>query len=182
MMDYNGDGEWAFESVIRRYEEYCRLFNVAMQRRLRPEIHGTGEERRAYPIMDPVNEGIREGDPACIALGIDFICESKSFPFGMTLKSNTARALRKATLTPSQLDRIRERLAHMLTTGYLPQEFRFYARLFRRTGLGEFEAQLLALEPRGHRMKRYVNYVRVLAADEAAEKSKGASHALHREN
>jgi hypothetical protein len=166
--DYNGDGEWSCESVIRRYESNCLMLKVPIQRLLCPKIYGVGDDRRVYPIMDAVNEGIREDDPACIELGIDFICESKSFPFGMTLKSQTARALRKAALTPAQLDRIRERVAHMLTTAYLPQEYRFYVRLLRRTGLGQFKDTLVSLEPRGHRMTKYVNYVRLLAIEEAA--------------
>jgi hypothetical protein len=160
---YNGEGEWAVDAVIRRYEEYCLKFGVPMQRHLRPVISGVGDERRIWPIMDPVNEGIREDDPACTEIGIDFICESRGFPFGMTLKSHTARALRKATLTPRQLDRIRDRVAHMLMTGYLPQEYRFYVRLFRNTGLGQYSEALLTLAPRGHRMKKYINYVHVLA-------------------
>lgn len=70
MRDYNGEGEWSFESVIRRYEAYCSAFKVPVRRLLRPKISGTGDERRVYPIMDAVNEGIREDDPACTELGI----------------------------------------------------------------------------------------------------------------
>jgi hypothetical protein len=164
--DYNGDGEWSVCAVIGRYEEYCRKLDVPMRTLLRPVISGTGDERRVWPIMNAVVQGISDDDPACAEIGIDFICESKGFPFGMTLKSQTARALRKATLTPRQLDRIRERVARMLIDGYLPQEYRFYARLFRRTGLGQYKEILLALTPRGHRMKKYVNYVHVLVVDE----------------
>lgn len=165
-MNYNGDGEWSVDAVIRRYEAYCAQFGVPMQRMLRPVINGEGTERRVWPIMAAVNDGIRQDDPACTEIGIDFICESQGFPFGMTLKSHTARALRKATLTPRQLDRIRARLVEMLVSAYLPQEYRFYVRLFRRTGLGKYKEQLLALAPRGLRMERYVNYVHVLAAED----------------
>lgn len=118
--------------------------------------------------MDIVIEGIKQDDPACTEIGIDFICESRDFPFGMTLKSNTARALRKATMTPAQLDRVRHRIAQMLQEGHLPQEYRFYARLFRRTGLGIYRNTLLSLTPRGRRMAKYVNYVKVVAAESAA--------------
>ncbi len=166
--DYNGDGEWSVGGVVRRYDEYSRQFHVASQRILQPQTHTEGSTRWVYPIMTAVVQGIKDDDPECTELGIDFICESKSFPFGMTLKSQTARALRKATLTAKQLDRIRSRVAQMLLEGYLPQEYRFYARLLRRTGLGQYQHALLSLTPRGHRMTKYVNYVHTLSADESA--------------
>jgi hypothetical protein len=164
-MDYNGVGEWSADAVIRRYEAYCEQFGLPMRRLLQAKVSGVDYDRRVWPIMGAVNDGIKQDDPACTEIGIDFICESKGFPFGMTLKSQTARALRKATLTPRQLDRIRARLVEMLVSAYLPQEYRFYVRLFRRTGLGTYKQQLLELVPRGFRMERYVNYVHVLAAE-----------------
>ena len=163
--DYNGDGEWSVEAVVRRYEDYCRQFHLPAQRILQPKTHTEGGIRWVYPIMDAVIEGIRQDDPACTELGIDFISESKGFPFGITLKSQTARALRKATLTRSQEDRVRTRIAKMLLEGYLPQEYRFYSRLFRRTGLGEYKDALLSLTSRGHRMTKYINYVHVVMAE-----------------
>ena len=48
--------------------------------------------------MDLVIVGIEAGDKACIALGVDFVEEDRLFPFGMVLKANTARALRRAEL------------------------------------------------------------------------------------
>ena len=163
--DYNGDAEWSLESVGLRYGEYCRQLHLPTQRILRPRTHTNGETRWVYPIMEAVIDGIAEDDPACTELGIDFICESKSFPFGLTLKSKTARALRKASLTEVQLDRIRHRVVRMLLEGYLPQEYRFYSRLLPRTGLGQYKDALLSLAPRGHRMAKYASYVQLLAAE-----------------
>ena len=148
--DYNGDGDWSVDGVLR------------------PKVHTEGPILWVYPIMDAVIDGIKENDLACIELGIDFICESKSFPFGMTLKSRAARALRKATLTQHQCDRIRSRVALMLLEGYIPQEYRFYSRLLRRTGLGTHREALLAVVPRGHRMAKYVEYVHLLAVESVA--------------
>ncbi|HSI46696.1 MAG TPA: hypothetical protein VLA61_00335 [Ideonella sp.] len=163
MQNYNGDGEWSVESVVRRYESYCRQLQITEQRVLRPQIHMEGECGWIYPIMAAVIQGIKEDDPACTELGIDFISESKGFPFGMTLKSQAARALRKATLTPQQEDRVRTRVVTMLLEGYLPQEYRFYSRLLRRTGLGGYKDELLSVAPRSRRMQKYVNYVHILA-------------------
>jgi hypothetical protein len=163
--NYNRDEEWAPEAVAQRYGRYCDEFGWPRQRELVAEAFTEACAMRIWPIMTPVNIGIKEDDPACTEIGIDFICERRSFPFGMTLKSNTARALRKATLTERQQDRIREGVAQMLLDGYLPQEYRFYSRLLRRTGLGQFRDALLAIVPRGHRMTRYFNYVQVLAVE-----------------
>ena len=54
--------------------------------------------------MDKVTDGIRAGDKACIRLGIDFIHEDSSVPFGRILKANTAKAnrMRRGDLTNSQ--------------------------------------------------------------------------------
>lgn len=163
---YNRDQEWAPDAVALRYEKYCDEFDWPRQRTLAAEVSMDGTVKRIWPIMTGVNCGIKAGDPACTEIGIDFICDSRSFPFGMTLKSNTARALRKAVLSPRQLDRIRDRVASMLLDGYLPQEYRFYARLFRRTGLGQHREALLAIVPDRHRMTKYISYVALLAADE----------------
>jgi hypothetical protein len=164
VQNYNGDGEWSVDSVVRRYETYCRQLHVPEQRILLPKTHTEGDSRWIYPIMDAVIQGIKEDDPACTELGIDFISESKGFPFGMTLKSKAARALRKATLSARQEDRIRTRVATMLIEGYLPQEYRFYSRLLRRTGLGEYQSALLSISPRSHRMREYVHYVHLLSS------------------
>lgn len=165
--NYNGSGRWSVKGVVHRYEELCAEFNTA-PRKLKPMTHTDGDVQWIYPIMDAVIEGIRAHDPACIAIGVDFICESASFPFGMTLKSQAARALKNAPLTPTQLSTIRTRVAGMLLDGYLPQEYRFYSRLLRRTGLGSYRNALLALHPTGHRMERYCAYVRLLASDDDA--------------
>jgi hypothetical protein len=64
--------------------------------------------------MEAVIEGIERGDTASIALGLDFIEEDAHFPFGKTLKSNTARALRRASLTAEQVLRVRKRVTNLL--------------------------------------------------------------------
>lgn len=165
--DYNGEGDWSVDSVIGRYQSHCRRLGIAEQRVLRAAVHSEGETRWVYPIMSSVIEGIKDDDPACTELGIEFISERKGFPFGMTLKSQAARALRKASLTPEQMDRVRMRVATMLVEGYLPQEYRFYSRLLRRTGLGQYKDLLLSLKARSRRMQKYIDYVRVLAEREA---------------
>ncbi len=83
-------------------------------------------------------------DLAYIESGVEFFEENGSFTFGKILKSNTARALRRASdsLTDEQKERIRNRAAEMICTGYLPREFRQYAKLARETGLGTWSRKL----------------------------------------
>ncbi len=54
------------------------------------------------------------------------------------MKAKTARALRRTPLTAEQKERIRKRVVEMLCTGYLPREYRQYAKLARKIGLGDW--------------------------------------------
>jgi hypothetical protein len=86
--------------------------------------------------MEQVIERIETGDGAAIEIGIEFILEDDFFVFGRILKSNTARALRRTTLTEVQQARVRERLVTMMLSGQVPHEWREYKRLLRCVGLG----------------------------------------------
>jgi hypothetical protein len=137
VINYNGNGFWSVEAVLKRYADYARRFAVT-PRDLTPRIHSSDQGKWIYPVMDRVIEGIELGDLACAEIGVEFIEESASFTFGRILKSNTARALRRTTLTDEQKERIRKRVVEMLEAKYLPREFRQYAKLVRKIGLGEW--------------------------------------------
>ena len=134
--NYNGAGRWSAEGICDKYREYCKSLRMSPATKLRPIEHVEGGVKWVYPLMDWVIRGIKAGDKACTAIGVDFIQEDQRFPFGNSLKSNTARALRQAELTGGQKERIRRRVAGMLTAGNVPHEFGDYARLLRRVGLG----------------------------------------------
>ena len=123
--------------VQERYREYCAALQIKPSRALTPREHTEGEVRWVYPIMNEVIAGIDEKDAACIALGVDFVEEDARFPFGATLKSNTARALRRAPLTEAEKARLRKRVADMLIRGVVPREMREYVKLLRTVGVGE---------------------------------------------
>jgi hypothetical protein len=142
VVNYNGNGFWSVDEVLRRYAEYARRYGVTAPFDLKPKVHSIDQTEWIYPVMDRVIEGIENGDLACAELGIEFIEESASFAFGRTLKANTARALRRASLTDGQKERIRKRITEMLVAGYLPREFRQYAKLVRKIGLGKWLAQI----------------------------------------
>ena len=136
-IDYNGTGFWSVDEILNRYGRYVKKYRIKMPSDLSPTIHGEDDKRWIYPVMDRVIEGIERGDLACAEIGIEFIEEDSSFAFGQILKSNTARALRRISLTDEQKERIRRRVVSMLRTGYLPREYRQYAKLARKIGLGE---------------------------------------------
>ncbi len=103
--------------------------------------------------MEQIIDLIETGDKAAIKIGIEFIEEDDYFVFGRILKSNTARALRRAPLSEEQQIRIRERLVGMMLSGQVPHEWREYKRLLRHVGLGSLWP---ALEKGINRENKYV--------------------------
>jgi hypothetical protein len=88
--------------------------------------------------MEDVIYRIEGGDKAAVEIGIEFIEQDQKFPFGKILKSNTARALRRAELSNDQIERIRKRLVTMLLEGLVPHEYKEYAKLLRKIGMGNW--------------------------------------------
>ncbi len=141
--------------------EYARRFRVDETVDLTPDERVQGEKRWVYPVMEKVIEGIERGDRACIEIGLEFIEEDQRFPFGRVLKSNAARALRRANLTSEHVDRIRRRVAAMLIAGQAPREFREYAKLLRKVGIGDEWPEVEERAPRGNPyVQRYLDYFR----------------------
>jgi hypothetical protein len=139
VIDYNGEGRWSRREILARYQRLAAEIGIE-PRDLSPLEYSDGRGRHwVYPVMNKVIEGIEAGDPACVRLGIEFIEEDAKFPFGKILKSNTARALRRASLSEEQKERIRRRVFGMLRSANVPREFREYAKLVRKIGfdLGE---------------------------------------------
>lgn len=144
IIDYNGSGFWSVDEVRARYAKYARRFRIMAPRDLSPLVHSNGDKQWIYSVMDRVIDGIEYGDPACVDLGIEFIEEDRTFAFGRILKSNTARALRRTPLTDEQKERIRKRVVEMLGRQYLPREYRQYAKLARKIGLGNWLSRIEA--------------------------------------
>lgn len=142
VIDYNGNGMWSADEIIRRYEMYARKYGFATLRDLRPLVHTENEKQWIYPVMHQVIEGIENGDRACAEIGVEFIEEDQPFPFGRILKSNAARALRRTSLTEEQKERIRKRVVEMLGRRYLPREYRQYVKIVRRIGLGNWLSRI----------------------------------------
>ena len=135
--DYNGTGKWSRDSITERYKRYAQKAKIASPKSLMPIEHTEGTVHWVYPVMDAVIEAIKAGDTAAIEIGIEFIEENQSFPFGRTLKSQTARALKRAPLSSEQVERIRDRVIQMLLDSYVPREYSDYAKLLRKVGVGD---------------------------------------------
>jgi hypothetical protein len=128
------DDQWTIAAVRERYRRYCRQLGT----------HPRDLTTR-YPDPDPrwlnqtmrlIMDGIARHDPACVMVGIDLVEEDRSLPWGRLLKSDMARALRQhARLTEPDKARLRNRFTDMLLRGYLPREYKEYAKLFRKIGL-----------------------------------------------
>jgi hypothetical protein len=141
-IDYNGQGRWSAAEITSRYKKYAAEAGITPLD-MSAEVITDRKFRRVYPVMTKIIEGIKSNDPACIRIGIEFIEEDQSFPFGRSLKSDTARALRSAQLTPDQGQRILQRVFDMLERGYIPHEYRYYARLARNIGYKEKDLPLI---------------------------------------
>ena len=159
--DYNGEGRWSKDKIIHRYSQYCRELKVPNPIDLSPVEHVEGETKWIYPAMDKVIAGIEQGDAACRRIGIEFIEEDRRFTFGKILKSNTARALRRNDLTSEEQERIRRRLVEMLLNGNVPHEFKQYAKLLKKIGIGEYWAEVERRVDHSNKyVMRYYNYLK----------------------
>jgi hypothetical protein len=136
VIDYNGTDAWSHDGIVERYKRYCAELKI------KPGHVGgrrlfQGDRTWIYPAMESVIDGIKRRDRACVMVGIEFLEQDQGFRFGKLLKSDTARALRQAaTLDDVQQARLRRRFTDMLLRGYLPREYKEYAKLFRKIGLG----------------------------------------------
>lgn len=154
--DYNGIGRWSRESIESRFKSHSKSLGTTIER-LEPQTAEEGSVKWVYPLMDAVVDGIEKRDPACIELGLELIEDSASMPFGMIIKSNAARALRRSAdlLTEGQCNRIRKRVADMLISEYMPREFLQYVKLAKRIG---FEREIHLVESNANLENRWVRH------------------------
>jgi hypothetical protein len=157
--DYNGTEEWSGAAIRERYLQLARAMGQTQGRDLTPREHSEDSTRWVYPVMDEVIDGIKAGDLACVELGVQFIERAGKQAFGRILHANTARALRRATLSPTQIERLRSRILDMLVKAQVPHEYREYAKLLRRIGIGSRWPRISAAVDRANPyVMRYVQY------------------------
>ena len=136
--DFSGQGRWSREEIERRFKSYAKAFGTTGIE-LNPRVYEEGSTKWIYPLIEDVIDGIKQGDRACIELGVELIEDSDSMPFGMILKSDAAKALRHSAdhLSEDHRRRIRKRVADMLIEQYMPREFVQYVKLARTVGFAE---------------------------------------------
>ncbi len=154
-IDYNGTGIWSASATQARYKAHADDLGIAL-RDISPAEHQERGRRWVSPVMEKVIEGIAANDLACIRIGIEFIESDEKFAFGKILKSNAARALRRAPLSEQQHHRIRRRVFGMLAAGNVPHEFREYAKLVRAIGFDR--RHIPECNFSSERMKRFCRY------------------------
>lgn len=154
-----GTGRWTLAAIRQRYHQYCRLHHLEPRPFPSEEDWASGRGL-IVSLMDAMIEGIKTGDLACAEIGVELIEEDGGFAFGRILKANTARALGRCALTEAHKERIRRRVVEMLARGFMPHEFRDYARLLRNIGLGEHrEALEHSVDQANPWVRWYVNYL-----------------------
>jgi hypothetical protein len=158
-VDYNGVGNWSAETIRERYERFAAALGTKPSQ-LISRCHSESGRTWVYPLMEQIIILIDEGDKAAIEIGIEFIQEDDHFVFGRILKSNTARTLRRASLTTMQQARIRKRLVDMMVHGQVPHEWHEYKRLLRHIGVGSLWSVLASgVDRQNPYVMRYFNYL-----------------------
>ena len=90
---------------------------------------------------------------------MEFIESGHKQPFGRILHAKVARALRQVELETAHITRLRARILSMLVAGQVPHEYREYAKLLRRIGLGDAWASARQRVDENNRfVMRYVAY------------------------
>jgi hypothetical protein len=159
--DYNGEGDWSKNEIIRRYVQYCREMKVKNPIDLSPVEFSKADVKWIYPVMYQVIEGIEQGDVACRRIGVEFMEADGKFPFDRNIKYRTARALRRSELTEQEKDRIRRRLVGMLISGKTTRVFKEHARLLKKIGVGDYWSKLEnEIDQSKQHVMRFYNYLK----------------------
>jgi hypothetical protein len=143
-----GTDRWSRTAIKERYRQYARQQGLEATRFDNEQDLASDGPNRMYPVMETVIAGIEQADPACIEIGIEYIEDGPHLPFGKILKSNAARALRQAALSEEQIERLRKRILGLLIAGEVPHEYKQYARLIRKIGIGTWWPAIEAQAPR----------------------------------
>jgi hypothetical protein len=156
----NGPGDWSLEGVRRRYAEAAQRSGQTEVRDLTlPELSSSGQ-RGVNPVIERVIAGAKDGDPASIEVAVQFVESGHRQAFGRILHANAARALKQASLTKGQAERLRHRILSMLVDGDVPHEFHAYVRLLRKIGLDNTWPEIRARVDEGNRyVMRHVHYL-----------------------
>jgi hypothetical protein len=149
---------WRLDCVQARYRDLCRRYGLDHSEIVMCSY--SLQRRWTAGILRPLTDRIKKGDLAAAEIGIEMMEEDRGLAFGSIIKSNLPRALAKCPLTELQKERIRRRVVAMLLRKFMPKEFRQYAWLIRRIGLGSWQAHLESEADRSHPwVEWYLHYL-----------------------
>lgn len=157
-VDLNGSGYWSLEAICLRYQDYARELGVSDPLSLAPKTVVEGQTNWIYPVIEQILDGAQTSDAACIQIAVELVCTDARFKFGKIFKDRAANLLGQAALSHAQEDRLRARIIEMLRSGFVPPEFKRYARLLSKLGLGGYRDELERIVPAGPRIAWYQKY------------------------
>jgi hypothetical protein len=47
VIDYNGEGFWSIDEILKRYQKYARVCGISQPRELIPQTHSEGDTKCA---------------------------------------------------------------------------------------------------------------------------------------
>jgi len=159
-IDLDGQDEWSLEAVRRRYLAYSRCLGVSNQLGgLAAQTLKRESSDWTMPILQQVLDGVAAGDAACVQIAVDLVCSDARLPFGKIFKDRASDILRRSSLSFLQCELLRTHAIARLRSGFVPPEFKRFARLIRQIGLAEHRQALEELVPAGPRIAGYRNYL-----------------------
>ena len=118
--------KWRTEAVIAAHRDLGGTFDLAGKPRAAMERGATSFRAIWYNLAD----GARAGDCACIALAVDFIEERHIVSYSGYARTRMAHALRHATLSAHQRERLSNHFLSLLERGDKTPEFSAYLKLW----------------------------------------------------
>lgn len=133
LIDYNNSRTFSFDVVVARYAEFCRRRGVKEPIQFVPRKIGGPDKFYVYPVWNDVINGIRQGDPACVDLGIWCLSVVEPIPFGPCIRGGVVRELIRGELRDDQKGEIRQVVTRLLVGRHPLAPFKRLGRLFIAT-------------------------------------------------
>lgn len=118
--------KWRTEAVIAAHRDLGGTFDLAGKPRAALERGAASFRAIWYNLAD----GVRAGDCACISLAVDFIEERHIVSYSGYARARMAHALRGATLSAQQRERLSSHFLSLLERGDKTPEFSAYLKLW----------------------------------------------------
>jgi hypothetical protein len=138
---------WRAASLIADYRARCARLGIAAS----PDVEWYRPGARANELFAALEVILNlcalsaGGDAAATQITVAFVLSDVYFFYSGFARSHAARRLRRAPLTASQIEALRDGIIGMLEQGRSGQEMREFVRLLRKLGLGDALGRAQAL-------------------------------------